>query len=290
MARAATQIENHPEEAWSWLRELFPRTGRALTLGLTGAPGVGKSTLAAALIRQLRREQCSVAVIAVDPASPWSGGAVLGDRIRMAGHHQDADVFIRSMSTRGHLGGLAAATSDLVLLFDAAGFDFIVIETVGVGQDEVDVASVAGATAVVLSPGQGDDIQALKSGLMEVADLFVINKADHDGADRLERDIRSALELAEAHAGWAPPIVRTVASDHQGIDQLLAEVRRFHAEHHARQRTAQHWEHRLRQMYATRLLARLDPERVAQAAQRVAGREADPYTIMEEWLTPSRHS
>ena len=195
LARAATFIENHARESEPLLRELFPHSGRALIVGITGAPGAGKSTLVDHLIRLLRAEGRHVGVIAVDPSSPWSGGAILGDRVRMQRHHDDAGVFIRSMATRGCLGGVARATMDTTVLLDAAGFDTILIETVGVGQDEVEIARLAGVTVVMLVPGLGDDVQAMKAGVMEIADVFVLNKADLAGADRLEQEVRSMAGL-----------------------------------------------------------------------------------------------
>src|SRR5579859_7326829 len=180
LARAATVVENRGVAAESLLKELFPRTGRAAIIGITGSPGAGKSTLTDRLVHELRREGKSVGVLAVDPTSPFTGGAILGDRIRMLSHHADAGVFIRSMATRGSLGGLATATSDMALLLDAAGKEFVLIETVGVGQDEVEIAKLADVTVVVLVPGMGDDVQAIKAGIMEIADVFVINKSDQD--------------------------------------------------------------------------------------------------------------
>ncbi len=195
LARAATWIEDRRPEAEALLRELFPRTGRALIVGVTGAPGAGKSTLCDQFAKALRAERKTVAVLAVDPTSPYTGGALLGDRIRMQQHHADPGVFIRSMATRGWLGGLAAATTEMTMLFDAAGYDVVIVETVGVGQDEVEIARLADVTVVVLVPGMGDDVQAIKAGIMEIADVFVINKADLPGAEKLERELMSTTSV-----------------------------------------------------------------------------------------------
>ena len=254
LARAATAIENRSGAAEALLKELFPRTGRAGVIGITGAPGAGKSTLTDRLIHELRREGHSVGVLAVDPSSPFTGGAILGDRIRMLSHHADAGVFIRSMATRGNLGGLAAATSDMALLLDAAGKEFVVIETVGVGQDEVEIAKLADATVVVLVPGMGDDVQAIKAGIMEIADVFVINKSDQPGADRLEREILALQSLSTRPDGWTPPVVRTIATEGQGIGEALAAVRSFLNRAGARDRAIGNWSLRLRQMLRERLL------------------------------------
>jgi LAO/AO transport system kinase len=232
------------------------------------------------LARVLRAEGRSIGIIAVDPTSPFSGGAILGDRIRMQSHHADPGVFIRSMATRGSLGGLARATMDLALLLDAAGREYVLIETVGVGQDEVDIARLAGTTVVVLVPGMGDDVQAIKAGLMEIADVFVINKADHPGAERLEREIKAAIGLSSRKDGWTPPIVRTVATDSKGIDETLAAIRSYHDERNR----ADLWEHRLREMYRERLAERVPRGEVRQAAEAVAEKRRDPYSIVEEWL------
>src|SRR5580698_6322128 len=217
LARAATWIENRSPESETLLRELFPRTGRAMILGVTGAPGAGKSTLCDQIVRTLRDEGKTVGVIAVDPSSPYTGGAILGDRIRMQRHHADPGVFIRSMATRGWLGGLARATTEVTMLLDAAGFDVILVETVGVGQDEVEIARLADVTMVVLTPGMGDDVQAIKAGIMEIADVFVINKADLPGAEKLERELKASLTLAHRPDGWIPTIVSAVASEGKGI-------------------------------------------------------------------------
>jgi len=227
LARAATAIENHAPESAKLLRELGPRAGRAVVAGITGPPGAGKSTLVDALARAIRREGKTVGILAVDPTSRISGGAILGDRIRMQAHHGDPGVFIRSMATRGAAGGLARSTADLALLLDASGKDYVLIETVGVGQDEVEVASVADVTVLVLIPGMGDDVQAIKAGIMEIADIFVINKADHPGADRVEREIQGLLSLGHRADGWIPPIVKTVATEDKGVAELLKAMQEF---------------------------------------------------------------
>jgi len=227
LARAATALENGDAAAAGLLRELSEHADRATVLGITGPPGAGKSSLVDAIARALRAEGRTVGIIAVDPSSRATGGAILGDRIRMIAHHADPGIFIRSMATRGSLGGLARATRDLALLLAGAGWNFVIIETVGVGQGEVEIAGLAQVTAVVLVPGMGDDIQTIKAGIMEIADLFVINKADLPGADRVEREVQAMLNLAQRKDGWTPPIVRTVATAGSGVSELLAAVRRY---------------------------------------------------------------
>jgi len=222
LARAATGIENRDPAALAVLRELAPRTGHAVVVGITGPPGAGKSTLVDAMARELRRQGRTAGIIAVDPTSRRTGGAILGDRIRMLAHHADPGIFIRSMATRGSAGGLAQATADLALLLDAAGRDFVIIETVGVGQDEVEIAGVAQVTVVVLVPGMGDDVQAIKAGIMEIADVFVINKSDQPGAGRMEHEIQGMLGLVQG--GPQVPIIRTVATDGTGVRELLQAV------------------------------------------------------------------
>ena len=285
IARAATLIENRDPKADRLLRDLFPRTGRATVVGITGATGAGKSTLASALVALLRAEDQRVGVLAVDPTSPFTGGAILGDRIRMQAHHADPHVFIRSMATRGVMGGLAAATADLALLLDAAGYEWILVETVGVGQDEIDIARLADVTVLVLVPNLGDDVQALKAGILEIADVYAINKSDLNGAAKLQGELEGMLALAGMRGAWTPPMVRTVAGSGQGAPELLAAVRAFLAACPKRRRSALHWSFRLREMYAARALARLDNARVDAAAARVAAREQDPYSIVEEWLS-----
>src|SRR5271154_3135176 len=227
MSRAITAIENHQAEAEELLRMLFPHTGRAYLTGMTGAPGTGKSTLVDRLAAHYRKHEEKVGVIAVDPTSPYTGGAILGDRIRMQGHAGDAGMFIRSMATRGFLGGLARATAEVALLFDAAGKQQVLIETVGVGQDEIDIVRLADCILVMLVPGLGDDIQNMKAGLMEIGDIFVLNKSDREGADRLEQELHALLSLVMPRDGWHPAVVRTVASESKGIDMLAGKIAEF---------------------------------------------------------------
>jgi LAO/AO transport system kinase len=225
LARAATAIENRTHEGRELIERLAPQAGKATILGITGPPGAGKSTLVDALARALRDQGRTVGIIAVDPTSRVSGGAILGDRIRMQSHHADDGIFIRSMASRGAVGGLARATADLALLLDAAGKDFVIIETVGVGQDELEIAGVAQITIVVLVPGMGDEIQAIKAGILEIADIFVVNKADHPGADVVEREI---------HSNWDVPVVRTIATEGTGITRLLEEIAKVPKHSHSR--------------------------------------------------------
>lgn len=284
LARAATSIENREPEAAELLRLLFPFTGNALTIGVTGAPGAGKSTLVNHFIRALRAEGKRVGVIAVDPTSPFSGGAILGDRIRMNEHHADVGVFIRSLATRGRLGGLSAATGDLSLLLDAAGYEVVLIETVGVGQDEVDVARLADVTVVVLMPGMGDDVQAMKAGIMEIADVFLLNKADQPGIDKLQRELETSLPLTGQHDQWMPPIVRCVAAEGTGISEAIAAIRSSAESAMRPQRASANWAERLREMFRERAVARLDGAAVEAAAAEVAARRIDPFTVVERWV------
>src|SRR5579863_1052293 len=254
LAKAATAIENRSPAAESLLKELFPHTGHAIVVGITGAPGAGKSTLTNRLVQELRREGKAVGVLAVDPTSPYTGGAILGDRIRMLEHHADPHVFIRSMATRGHLGGIAGATTDMALLLDAAGKEVVLIETVGVGQDEVEVAKLADVTVLVLVPGMGDDVQAIKAGIMEIADVFAINKADQPNADRLEHEILAVQGLSTRADGWVPPIVRTVATEGRGISETRFAIRSYLARTDSKTRAAASWRVRLREMLRERLM------------------------------------
>jgi len=280
LARAATSVENRTPESRALLAELFGNTGRALTLGITGPPGAGKSTLTDQLARHLRAEGHTVGIIAVDPSSPYTGGAILGDRIRMQSHYSDPGVFIRSMATRGNLGGIAEATADLALLLDAAGFDTILIETVGVGQDEVEIAGLADVTLVVLVPGMGDDVQAIKAGIMEIADLFVLNKADQPGIEKLEREVQFLLQLSDSPEGRQPGIVRTVASEGTGIGEVLVRAREA-VRPHSREAA---WRSRLRKMLRERLMEKLPADILERAAHLVATRERDPYTLVSAWV------
>src|ERR1019366_3576988 len=281
LARAASWIEDRRPEAELLLRELFPRTGRAMILGVTGAPGAGKSTFCDQLVRRLRNEGKTVGVIAVDPSSPYSGGAVLGDRIRMQEHHADPGVFIRSMATRGWLGGLARATTEMTMLLDAAGRDVVLVETVGVGQDEVEIARLAHVTLVVLTPGAGDDVQTLKAGIMEIAQVFVINKSDLPGADKLQREIHAAMGLAH---GPEVEIVNTVALEGKGVADVLAAARRAEPRGRSEERSAEIWAGRLREMLRERLLDRFSAEDFTAAGREVAAHQRDPYSILHEWL------
>src|SRR5213082_3970273 len=220
LARAITMIERDDPDSDRLLAEIYPSTGNARIIGVTGSPGSGKSTLVAALAKHYRAQQKRVGIVAVDPTSPFTGGAILGDRIRMVDLYTDRGVFIRSMATRGFLGGLAKATNDVVDVLDASGFDVVIVETVGVGQDEIEIIRTVQTNVVVLVPGMGDDIQAIKAGIMEIGDVFAVNKADRPGADRTVTEITMMMSLVEEHGDWLPPIVKTVASLRQGIEEL----------------------------------------------------------------------
>ncbi|MFO0581055.1 MAG: methylmalonyl Co-A mutase-associated GTPase MeaB [Anaeromyxobacter sp.] len=320
--RAAARLMRDLDDGMPWaeeaLRSLLPRTGRAYVVGLTGAPGSGKSSLTDRLVAHHRAAGRTVGVVAVDPSSPFTGGAILGDRIRMQDHALDPGVFIRSLGTRGHLGGLSRSTADLVLVLDALGKDVVLVETVGVGQDELEVAALAHTVVVVTVPGLGDDVQAIKAGVLEIADVFAVNKADREGADRAVRDLQMMLELRrtvaghgppagdhdEAHrfggaaafappsAGWEPPIVKTTATRKEGIEELAAAVERHRQHLVASGELAQRETARARARFVAILrerllsgaLRRLDAERsgLDAIAARIAAREADPYALADE--------
>jgi LAO/AO transport system kinase len=293
VARAISLIEDDDPGAAGLIRELFAHTGRAFLIGVTGPPGAGKSTLVDRLCGELRRAGSTVGVLAVDPSSPFTGGAVLGDRLRMQSHSGDEGVFIRSMATRGHLGGLARATGDAAFVLDAAGRDMVVIETVGVGQDEVDIVRTADVSVVTLVPGTGDDVQALKAGIMEIADVFVVNKADRDGADRLVSSVESNLSLhAYGPGDWRPPIVKTVATTGDGVPELMEAIARFrdHAKGAERPRRRARAESRLREIVSGRLMADLEqrvlvPGELTAMVDRIAARELDPYSAADQLVT-----
>ena len=285
VARAITVVEREDAESALLIGRLFARTGRARVVGLTGAPGVGKSTLVDRLTTVFRRERLRVGILAVDPTSPFSGGAILGDRIRMQGHAADTGVFVRSMATRGQLGGLARATDDARIVLDAAGIDVVLIETVGVGQGEIDVSRTADVSVVVLAPGSGDDVQAIKAGIMEIADVFVVNKADRDGADRVVADVEGMLSLRErGTAEWRPPVVKSCAATGDGVENVVSAVRGFverglPTEDRERRRART----RLESILVGRLVERIGAERgLDDAIEAIVSREVDPYTAAGE--------
>jgi LAO/AO transport system kinase len=301
LARLLTLIEDgRPEQLRELVRSLYPRTGNARVIGITGSPGVGKSTLTDAITAELRRRGRTVAILAVDPSSPFSGGALLGDRVRMQSHHADSGVFIRSMASRGHLGGLSFATPQAVLVLDAAGFDDVIVETVGVGQSEVEIAATADSTVVSLAPGMGDGIQAAKAGILEVADIFVINKADQAGAGKLASELQGMLELghsledADAPPSWWPPIQRTVAVRGEGIAEL---VEAFDAhDRHLEESGRREERLRLRAVHTVREIALEQVRRrfshlddghdpvLESLAAKVAARDLDPYSAADQLL------
>ena len=290
LARAISIVENRVTGWSDLLKALFPHTGHARVIGLTGAPGAGKSTLVDQLARFCRKQNQTVGIIAVDPTSPYTGGAILGDRIRMQDHFADSGIYIRSMATRGSLGGLARTTADVATVLDASGRDVILIETVGVGQAEVDIVRLAEITVVILVPGMGDDVQTIKAGIMEIADIFVINKSDRDGAENVEKEIRALQSLAMRHDGWTPPIVKTVASQGQGVEELADAIGQYEAylqkDNRALKKSVENWQERLVEMLRGAMLekarAQLGDGNLARLATEVAEHKRDPYTLVEE--------
>ena len=297
LARAITRVENRSADATKLLQRIYPLTGKSQIIGITGSPGSGKSSLVDRLASHYRRQNKTLAIVAVDPSSPFSGGAVLGDRIRMNALATDPGVFIRSMATRGHLGGLANTTADVVSVLDAAARDPILVETVGVGQDEIDIVKLADVSVVVLVPGMGDDIQALKAGIMEIGDIFVINKCDRPGVENMERAVQSLLSLAHRPDGWVPPIIKTIATEDRGTEELAESIRQ--SLDHSRS-TSRRMEKR-RDAARQRLMSLLRDQLVRKTVEtvfpgndlekivdRIAQRETDPYTIVEEIVRRTR--
>jgi len=290
IARMITLLEQRGPGRIPILKALFPFTGHAQIIGITGAPGSGKSTLAGQLIREYRNQSKTVGVIAIDPTSPYSGGATLGDRVRMQGNHCDSGVFIRSMASRGQLGGLAPAAADVATLLDASGRDRILIETVGVGQDQLDILSIADVLVVLTVPGMGDEIQAAKAGIVEAADILVVNKSDYAGADQAERVLRDSVSLAHRKSGWVPPVIRTTATAGDGITNLVLAMDDYFEQMHdsglEHTRTTDKWKRRLLQMIREHLMEHLlsaDYGPLFQAyAEAIACRHADPYTVVEQ--------
>ncbi len=294
VARAISKIEDGADEAADLMRQIFPRTGRALIIGITGAPGAGKSSLVDKLAALYRAKGERVGIIAVDPSSPFSGGAILGDRIRMQTLSLDKGVFIRSMATRGYLGGLARASVEAVAVLDAAGFDKIIVETVGVGQDEIEIAKTADVCVVVLVPGMGDDVQTMKAGIMEIGDVLVVNKADRDGVLRTEKELEALLSLSVRADEWQPPIVKTVAIESKGIEELAAAIEKSHElqrnapASHDRRKAIARW--RILELLRERLVAQAlngnsASAKLDQLAAEVAGKTRDPYSAVEELMS-----
>ncbi len=290
LARAISAVENREPGSVELLKALFPYSGRAQIIGVTGPPGAGKSTLVDQLAREYRRQGDTVGIIAVDPTSPYTGGAILGDRIRMQAHSGDPGIYIRSMATRGSLGGLARTTADVATVLDASGREHVLIETVGVGQDEVDIVRLADITVLILVPGMGDDVQTIKAGIMEIADIFAINKADREGAERVEREIRAMQSLAARADSWSPPIIKTVATEGKGISELAAAIQSYRdflqRENLAGRKRAENWRDRLVEMLRDSLLERLrvtmSDGAVARYAAEIAEHKRDPYSVVEE--------
>ena len=292
VARAITKVENAAEDSAELMKAVFPKTGNALIVGITGSPGAGKSSLVDKLALYYKEKGERIGIVCVDPSSPFSGGAILGDRIRMSTLGLDKNIFIRSMATRGNLGGLSRATVDAVAILDAAGFDKVIVETVGVGQDEVEIVKTADVSVVVLVPGMGDDIQAIKAGIMEIGDVFVINKSDREGVLRTEKELEALLSLAHRPDFWNPPIVKTIAPQSKGIEDLAKAIESYKkfqetGENLERRRQIAKW--RLLELLQEKLLADVlrragVNEKLENLAQQIAEKKTNPYTAVEEVL------
>jgi LAO/AO transport system kinase len=291
LARAISLIENDAPESAALLSACFPHTGRGLRIGITGSPGAGKSTLVDRLAQAFRHANRTVGALGVDPTSPFTGGAILGDRIRLREHASDPDFYFRSMATRGSLGGLALATADVALVLESSRKDVILIETVGVGQDEIEIARLADITVVVLVPGMGDDVQSLKAGVMEIADIFVVNKSDREGADRVEQEIRGLQSLASEHPDHIPPVIRTTATTGDGLEALVASIAEMEKwlrdGNRLKARRTQHWQRRLDAMLRTELMRRarqngFDAKILQFHAARIATGQQDPWELVAQ--------
>jgi LAO/AO transport system kinase len=293
VARALTKVENGSSDAAALMKSLYPKTGKATVIGITGSPGAGKSSLVDKLALYYKNKGEKIGIICVDPSSPFSGGAILGDRIRMSTLGLDKNIFIRSMATRGNLGGLSRATVDAVAVLDAAGFEKVIVETVGVGQDEVEIVKTADVSVVVLVPGMGDDIQAIKAGIMEIGDVFVINKADREGVIRTQKELEALLSLAHRPDMWNPPIVKTVATESKGIEDLAAAIESYYAFQAdgsagtERRHSIARW--RLLELLQERLLSDLlgrngTADKLDKLALEIAEKKTDPYTAVESLI------
>lgn len=292
-ARAISKIEDGAPDAGELMRALFPHTGRALVIGITGSPGAGKSSLVDKLANYYRTQNKRVGIVCIDPSSPFSGGAILGDRIRMQQLGLDAGVFIRSMATRGQLGGLSRATVDAVAVLDAAGYDVIIVETVGVGQDEVEIVKTADVTVVVLVPGMGDDVQAIKAGIMEISDVYVINKADRDGVLRTEKELEAMMSLSHREDLWHPPIIKTVATENKGLEDLARAIESYYefqkTNEHASKRKASIARWRIIELLREQLLREVmnrenTGARLNDLALKLAEKKIDPYAAVDELM------